>query len=774
MYSYKATVKKYYTKFLTLISAQGRYKHNFAMEKDPVCGMQVNPATSPYKYEHGGKTFSFCNPRCLERFSADPKTFLEPRKNKPCPHCTGSKNLNNTPHICPMHPEVRKLGPGSCPICGMALEAETLSVDDEKNPELIDMTRRFLVSAIFSLPLVAFSMSGMFLPGIEISPSFQFLLASPVVIWGGWPFFARGFKSVKRWQLNMFTLISIGTGVAYCYSMVTTFLSLSLPVYFEAAAVIVTLVLLGQVLELKARSRTGSAIRALLGLTPKTARIIRSNSTEEDIPLERIAIGDTLRVRPGERIPTDAIVLDGSSSVDESMISGEPIPVEKIHGDQVVGGTINGHGSLIIKAERIGAQTLLAQIIRMVTEAQRSRAKIQHVADMVSSYFVPAVVAIAVITFAVWALFGPEPQIINAMVNAVAVLIIACPCALGLATPMSITVGIGRGATTGVLVKNAEALETLEKVDTLIVDKTGTLTEGKPVISRIKNMPGWNDYDILRLVGSLEKNSEHPLAATIVGEAERKNIKLTEPQNFKYISGMGISGTVDGKQVMVGNKAFIESSGPRTEELPDTGETTVFVAVNGELASTIAISDPIKISTPEAISILRDNQIRIMILSGDNHQAVRAVANALNITEFEAEIQPAQKSAIVKRLQDEGRIVAMAGDGVNDAPAIAQANVGIAMGTGTDVAIQSAGLTLVKGDLRGITRALRLSRATMRNVRQNLFLAFFYNAMAIPIAAGVLFPFFGLLLNPMIASAAMSLSSVSVISNALLLRKARL
>ncbi|MEK6706768.1 MAG: heavy metal translocating P-type ATPase [Bdellovibrionota bacterium] len=744
------------------------------MEKDPVCGMQVNPATSPYKYEHGGKTFSFCNPRCLERFSADPKTFLEPRKNKPCPHCTGSKNLNNTPHICPMHPEVRKLGPGSCPICGMALEAETLSVDDEKNPELIDMTRRFLVSAIFSLPLVAFSMSGMFLPGIEISPSFQFLLASPVVIWGGWPFFARGFKSVKRWQLNMFTLISIGTGVAYCYSMVTTFLSLSLPVYFEAAAVIVTLVLLGQVLELKARSRTGSAIRALLGLTPKTARIIRSNSTEEDIPLERIAIGDTLRVRPGERIPTDAIVLDGSSSVDESMISGEPIPVEKIHGDQVVGGTINGHGSLIIKAERIGAQTLLAQIIRMVTEAQRSRAKIQHVADMVSSYFVPAVVAIAVITFAVWALFGPEPQIINAMVNAVAVLIIACPCALGLATPMSITVGIGRGATTGVLVKNAEALETLEKVDTLIVDKTGTLTEGKPVISRIKNMPGWNDYDILRLVGSLEKNSEHPLAATIVGEAERKNIKLTEPQNFKYISGMGISGTVDGKQVMVGNKAFIESSGPRTEELPDTGETTVFVAVNGELASTIAISDPIKISTPEAISILRDNQIRIMILSGDNHQAVRAVANALNITEFEAEIQPAQKSAIVKRLQDEGRIVAMAGDGVNDAPAIAQANVGIAMGTGTDVAIQSAGLTLVKGDLRGITRALRLSRATMRNVRQNLFLAFFYNAMAIPIAAGVLFPFFGLLLNPMIASAAMSLSSVSVISNALLLRKARL
>jgi Cu+-exporting ATPase len=681
----------------------------------------------------------------------------------------------------------------------MALEPRTVSLEDEPNPELVDMKRRFWISAVLSLPLLILAMSDM-IPGQPLQHVLpprlnnwvQLVIATPVVLWGGWPFFERGWRSIVNRSLNMFTLISIGVGAAYLYSVVATILPDIFPpsfyghggtvaVYFEAAAIITTLVLLGQVLELRARSQTSSAIKALLGLAPKTARLIRSDGREEDVSLDRVQVGDRLRIRPGEKVPVDGVVVEGATSVDESMVTGEPIPVEKSSGSKVTGGTVNATGSVIMEAQRVGSGTLLAQIVRMVSEAQRTRAPIQRLVDVVSAYFVFAVLLVAVLTFAIWALLGPEPRMAYALVNAVAVLIIACPCALGLATPMSIMVGVGRGATEGVLIKNAEALEVLEKVNTLVVDKTGTLTEGKPRLSEVVTTAETERKEILRLAASLERASEHPLAAAIVSAAENEGLRLSSTDQFRSLTGKGVIGRVDGHSVALGNIKLIEelsidaaSLRTRAEELRREGHTVMFVAVDDRAAGLVAVSDPIKPSTQEAIEILHREGIRVVMLTGDSRTTAEAVARRLKIDRVEAEVLPEQKSEVIKRLQAEGRTVGMAGDGVNDAPALAQAHVGIAMGTGTDVAIESAHVTLVKGDLRGIAKASRLSRATMRNIRQNLFFAFVYNTLGVPIAAGVLYPYFGLLLSPIIASAAMTFSSVSVITNALRLRRARL
>jgi Cu+-exporting ATPase len=681
----------------------------------------------------------------------------------------------------------------------MALEPRTVTLEEEANPELVDMTRRFWISALLTAPIAFFAMSDL-IPGqpvqrllsFELLNWLQLALATPVVLWGGWPFFQRGWASIVNRSLNMFTLIAIGVGTAYVYSLIATLFPALFPAsfrghggevgaYFDAAAVITTLVLLGQVLELRARSRTSSAIKALLGLAPKTARLIRDDGSEEDVPLDRVKPGDRLRVRPGEKVPVDGVVLEGATSVDESMVTGEPIPVEKIKGAKVTGGTVNGTGSFVMRAERVGSDTLLAQIVRMVSEAQRSRAPIQKLADIVAGYFVPAVVLIAIITFVVWSIAGPEPRMAYALLNAVAVLIIACPCALGLATPMSIMVGTGRGATAGVLIKNAEALEILEKVDTLIVDKTGTLTEGKPRLTSVLSVNEGDESEVLRLAASLERGSEHPLATAIVSGAQTKGLKLSEAQNFRSITGKGIIGTVDGRKVALGNRKLLDDLSvsskdlqERAEKLRHDGQTVMFVVIGDTVAGLLGVSDPIKPSTPEAIRLLHEDGVRIVMLTGDSRTTAEAVARKLGIDELQAEVLPEQKVDVVKRLQAQGCVVAMAGDGINDAPALAQAQVGVAMGTGTDVAMESAGVTLVKGDLRGIAKARRLSRGTMRNIRQNLFFAFVYNVLGVPIAAGALYPFFGLLLSPVIASAAMTFSSVSVVSNALRLNKLRL
>jgi Cu+-exporting ATPase len=694
-----------------------------------------------------------------------------------------------------MHPEVVRAEPDVCPICGMALEPRVITSEEESNPELVDMTRRFRISLVLTLPVLLLAMSEM-LPGRLVQQALsarvltwlQFAFATPVVLWGGWPFFQRGWLSIVNRSLNMFTLIAIGTGTAYVYSVIATLFPDFFPasfrahdgqvaVYFEAAAVITTLVLLGQVLELRARSQTSSAIKMLLGLAPKTARVLRDDGTEEDVSLEHVQPGERLRVRPGEKVPVDGIVLEGTSAIDESMVTGEPIPVEKTPGLRVTGGTVNGTGGFVMRAERVGSATLLAQIVRMVSEAQRSRAPIQRLADVVSSYFVPIVVFFAILTFIFWGLFGPEPQMAYALVNAVAVLIIACPCALGLATPMSIMVGTGRGATVGVLIKNAEALEVLEKVDTLVMDKTGTLTEGKPQLVSVIAAPTSDELELLRLAASLEQGSEHPLAAAIVAGARAKDLQLSGAESFRSITGKGVIGAVDGRTVALGNRKLFEelavdlhSLAGQAEELRRDGQTVMFVAIDNRPAGLLGVADPIKESTYEAVRLLREDGIRLVMLTGDSRTTAEAVARKLGIDAVEAEVLPEQKSTVVKQLQTMGCVVAMAGDGVNDAPALAQAQVGIAMGTGTDVAMESAGVTLVKGDLRGIARARRLSRATMRNIRQNLFFAFVYNILGVPIAAGVLYPVFGLLLSPMIASAAMTFSSVSVISNALRLR----
>jgi Cu+-exporting ATPase len=742
--------------------------------KDPICGMDVNPATAAGSDIHDGQTYYFCSAHCLAEFRADPARHIQPPPPAPPPADTSAW------YTCPMHPEIRQRGPGACPKCGMALEPEVASGTEDENPELGQMTRRFWVSLGLSIPTLAIAMLD-----VKGLAWLQFVLATPVVLWGGWPFFQRGWASIVHRSLNMFTLIAIGTGVAYVYSVVATLAPQIFPesfrahnggvsVYFEAAAVITTLVLLGQVLELRARSKTSSAIKALLGLAPKTARVIHEDGTEADAPLEQVKPGDRLRVRPGERLPVDGVVLEGASAVDESMVTGEPIPVEKKTGDHVTGGTVNATGGFVMRAERVGSDTLLAQIVRMVSEAQRSRAPIQRLADVVSSWFVPAVLVAAVITFVVWAWLGPEPKFAYAIVNAVAVLIIACPCALGLATPMSIMVGTGRGARAGVLIKNAEALEILEKVDTLLVDKTGTLTEGKP---KLVTVVPENESEMLRLAASLERASEHPLAAAISGGAEQRGLKLSSVSDFHSLTGKGVAGTIDGRKIMIGNQQLgIDSSkfDQRAESLRQDGQTVVFVAIDGQVAGLLGVADPIKESTTEAIRLLREDGIKIVMVTGDSKTTAAAVARKLGIADVEAEVLPDRKREVVQRFQQQGRIVAMAGDGVNDAPALAQAQVGIAMGSGTDVAIKSAGITLIKGDLRGIVKARRLSRATMRNIRQNLFFAFIYNALGVPFAAGALFPVFGLLLNPMVASAAMSLSSVSVISNALRLRKVTL
>ena len=769
--------------------------------------MDVVPETAAGSLDHDGHTYFFCSRHCVERFRADPARFLA--EEAPIPAHVVSLGAVSQPaaapraappagttYTCPMHPEIVSDRPGSCPICGMALEPRTLSEDADVDPELVDMSRRFWISFVLTIPLLLLSMAEM-VPGLGRSSLLsgralvwiQLALATPVVVWGGVPFFERGWASLVHRKLNMFTLIALGTGAAFVFSAIAALAPAVFPasfrdhngevaVYFEPAAVIVTLVLLGQVLELRARRQTGSAIRSLLGLAPKTARRLHADGREQDIPLEQVVAGDRLRVRPGERIPVDGIVVEGTSAVDESMISGEPIPVEKGPGARVIGGTVNGTGGLVMRAERVGAETVLAQIVRMVSEARRTRAPIQRLADLVSSYFVPGVVLIAVITFLAWGLFGPEPRMAHGLVNAVAVLIIACPCALGLATPMSIMVGTGRGAAAGVLVKNAEALEILERVDTLVVDKTGTLTEGKPRVVSIVPAPGQDESQLLQVAASLEQASEHPLAAALVRAAREKGLNLSSVQAFQSRTGRGALGQVDGRTVAIGNQALLAelgaSPGPlgeRADDLRRDGQTVVFVLIDGRPAGLLGIADPIKESAADAVNDLRKEGLRLIILTGDSRATAEAVARRLGVDEVRAEVLPDQKSEEVKRLQAQGRVVAMAGDGINDAPALAQAQVGIAMGTGTDVAMESAGVTLIKGDLRGIVRARRLSRATMQNIRQNLAFAFLYNALGVPIAAGVLYPWFGILLSPMIASLAMTLSSVSVILNALRLRK---
>jgi Cu+-exporting ATPase len=770
---------------------------------DPVCGMTVSPKTAAGSFEYKGQTYYFCSTHCFATFQNTPKVFL----NKPAaPMMVQPVGIQRTQlsrrtatYTCPMHPEIVRDAPGNCPICGMALERRTVSLEEEDNPELMQMTRRFWVCVILSIPLLVVGMSEL-IPGaplenilpMNVRGWIELALATPVVLWGAWPFFVRAWQSLVNRSLNMFSLIGVGVGVAYLFSVIAKLFpeifphsfrdaSGNVPVYFEAAAVITTLVLLGQVLELRARSRTGVAIKALLGLAPKTARRIRPDGTDEDVALERVKPGDRLRVRPGEKIPVDGIVIEGGSAVDESMISGEPIPVEKQAGDRVIGAAVNGTGSFVMQAERVGAETLLAQIVQMVADAQRSRAPIQKLADLVSAYFVPAVFGISVFSVVVWCVWGAEPRMAHGVVNAVAVLIIACPCALGLATPMSIMVASGKGAETGVLFKNAEAIEVLRQIDTLVVDKTGTLTEGKPKLVSLIALPGFDEQALLGLAATLERSSEHPLAAAIVAEAAARGIEQADTKDFTSLTGKGIQGEVNGHQVSLGNQALaaelnidIERLIARAEALRADSETVLFVGIDGTAAGLIGIADPIKATSADAVKQLHAEKVRIVMLTGDSETTARAVAAKLQIDEVVAEVQPNQKAEVVKRLQEEGRKVAMAGDGINDAPALAQADVGIAMGTGADVAMESAAVTLVKGDLRGIVRAIRLSRATLKNIKQNLFFAFVYNALGVPVAAGLLYPFFGVLLSPMIAAAAMSFSSVSVIANALRLRKARI
>jgi Cu+-exporting ATPase len=764
-----------------------------APARDPVCGMGVDPATARYRELHDGTVYGFCSERCRAKFAAEPLKYLEPEPTAPDEAAPG------VIYTCPMHPEIRQPMPGYCPICGMALEPEGVVEEVRVSPELALMQRRFWAGAAFAVPLVILDM-GAHLPGLDLhrfvpprmAVWLEFLLASPVVLWCAWPFFERGWASLKSRHLNMFTLIALGVGVAYAYSVAATVApglfppavrgeGGVVPVYYEAAAVITVLVLLGQVLELRARAQTGGAIRALLNLAPKLAHRIRENGEEDDVPLAQVQVGDRLRVRPGEAVPVDGTVVEGRSAVDESMVTGEALPVEKAPGDTVIGGTINGRGSFVMRADKVGADTMLARIVQMVAEAQRSRALIQRLADTVSGYFVPAVIAVAVLAFAGWTMWGPPPAIAYALVAAVSVVIIACPCALGLATPMSIMVGVGKGATAGVLIKNAEALERMEKVDTLVVDKTGTLTEGKPRVVALVAAPGFEETEVLSLVASLERSSEHPLAAAIVAAARERGVPLQDAHAFQSVTGQGVTGTVAGRTVVLGNRVLLGGLGidtaeldRRAEELRGEGGTAMLVAIDGRSAGVIAVADPIKPSTPSALAALRADGIRIVMLTGDNRTTAMVVAAKLGITQVEAEVLPEQKSAVVHRLREQGHVVAMAGDGVNDAPALAAADVGIAMGTGTDVAIESAGITLVKGDLAGIVRARALSRATMRNIRQNLVLAFVYNTLGVPIAAGVLYPAFGLLLNPMVAAVAMSLSSVSVVGNALRLRFVRL
>jgi Cu+-exporting ATPase len=747
--------------------------------------MTVDPAKAAASYEYGGKKWYFCCQHCLEKFRSDPQKFTG---EKP----VAAPVIAGTDYTCPMHPEVVRSGPGACPICGMALEPAVATLDDGENPELADMGRRLWVSAILTAPILAMAMGAMAAHwlGGRAAVWIEFLLATPVVLWGGWPFFERAWASVVHRSPNMFTLIAMGTGTAYVYSVAAALFPGVFPdsfrghggevaVYFEPAAVITTLVLLGQVLELRARGQTSSALRALLGLAAKTARIVRANGDEEDIALEHVKPGDQLRVRPGEKVPVDGVVVEGSGVVDESMVTGEPVPVEKLAGGKVTGATINTTGSFVMRAERVGRDTLLAQIVRMVGEAQRSRAPIQQIADRVAGYFVPAVILAAVITFAAWGIAGPEPRMAYALVNAVAVLIVACPCALGLATPMSVMVGTGRGATAGVLIRNAKALEILEKVDTVVIDKTGTLTEGKPRVVSVEAEQ--NDGDVVRFAASLERASEHPLAGAVIRCAEERGLAIPRADDFRSLAGRGVLGTVEGRAVVVGAAKLLGEMqidagafAARPEELRADGQTVIFVAVDGRVAGILGIADPIKPSTAGAIKFLREDGVRVVMLTGDSRTTAESVARKLGIDEVEAEVLPGGKAEVIKRLQREGRIVAMAGDGINDAPALAAAQVGIAMGTGTDVAMESAGITLVRGDLGGIVRARRLSRATMRNIRQNLFFAFVYNSVGVPVAAGVLYPFFGLLLSPTIASAAMTFSSVSVITNALRLRQAEL
>ena len=763
---------------------------------DPVCDMTVDPETAAGSFEYKGTNYYFCSKHCVQRFQEEPEKYLNKTAQiAPLQPIGITRQRLAQKYTCPMHPEIVRDGPGSCPICGMALEPLTASLEEETNPELADMSRRFWIAVVLSIPVFALGMSDL-IPGQPLQKIIpmstlawvQLVLATPVVLWAGWPFFVRAWQSVVNRSLNMFTLIGLGVGVGYLFSLIAVIVpgvfpesfrdhEGNVPVYFEAAAVIVTLVLLGQVLELRARSRTGAAIKALLGLAPKTARRVSKNELEEDVPLDEVRVGDHLRVRPGEKVPVDGVVLDGSSAVDESMITGEPIPVEKRQGDRLVGATVNGTGSFVMRAERVGSETLLAQIVQMVAEAQRSRARIQKLADVVSSYFVPAVVVIAVITFIIWSIWGPEPRMAHGLVNAVAVLIIACPCALGLATPMSIMVATGKAALNGVLFKNAEAIEVMRTVDTLVVDKTGTLTEGKPKLESVVALDEFDEETILRLAGSLERSSEHPLAAAIFSGARDRGVELVEATTFESLTGKGVTGEVDGHRVALGNRALLDDLelnpaelAGQAETLRASGQTIMFLVVDGKPAGFIGVADPIKETTPNAVKQLHAEGIRIVMLTGDSQTTAEAVARKLDIDEVVAEVLPDQKVEVIKRFQNEGRVVAMAGDGINDAPALAQAHVGIAMGTGTDVAMKSADVTLVKGDLSGIVKARSLSRATMRNIKQNLFFAFIYNTLGVPIAAGVLYPFFGILLSPMIAAAAMSFSSVSVIGNALRLR----
>jgi len=759
---------------------------------DPVCGMSVNRAAARHLSKHAGERFYFCSARCKEKFDAAPETFLEGRPT-PEPMPAG------TVYTCPMHPEIEQVGPGDCPICGMALEPKGVPQGDEgPNPELVDFTRRFWIGAALTIPVVLLAMGGYVgMPirdwtGERLAHWLELVLATPVILWAGWPFLVRGWKSFRTLNLNMFSLIGMGVFAAWIFSTVAVIAPGLFPagfrdaegnvgIYFEAGAVIVVLVLLGQILELRARERTGSAIRALLDLAAKSARVIRDDGTEDEVPLEEVQIGDRLRVRPGDKVPVDGEVVEGRSSVDESMLTGEPVPVEKVAGDPVTGATINGTGSLIIEARRVGKDTMLAQIVEMVAAAQRSRAPIQKLADAVAGYFVPAVIGVAILSFIGWAIWGPEPALAYGLVSAIAVLIIACPCALGLATPMSIMTATGRGAQAGVLIKNAEALEAFEKVDTLIVDKTGTLTVGKPALSAVLPEAGHDEAEILRLAASLERGSEHPLAEAIVRGAEARGLTLANAEAFEAMTGMGVTGVVDGKSVALGNAKMLAQLGVEAPEATaaanarrDEGETVMFVVVDSAVAGLVGVADPVKETTPQALKDLHALGFRIVMATGDNERTARAIAGRLGIDDIRADVLPEDKARIIRELQAEGRKVAMAGDGVNDAPALAQADVGIAMGTGADVAIESAGFTLVKGDLGGIVRARRLSLATMRNIRQNLFFAMIYNTAGVPVAAGVLFPFFGLLLSPMFAAAAMSLSSVSVIGNALRLRAVRL
>jgi len=760
---------------------------------DPVCGMAVDPHKTPHRAEHGGHPYYFCSARCREKFVQDPARYL--RSGVAAPPVPSVPE--GTIYTCPMHPEIRQIGPGSCPICGMALEPVLATAETGPNEELIDMTRRFRIGLALSVPVVALEMGGHFLGldhviGRTASNWLQLLFATPVVLWAGWPFFVRGWRSVVTRNLNMFTLIAMGTGVAWLYSVVATIAPALFPaafrapdgsvaVYFEAAAVITVLVLLGQVLELRARQTTSGAIRALLDLAPKTARRLTDDGGEEEVDLSAVAVGDRLRVRPGERVPVDGIVIEGRGAVDESMVTGESMPVTKEAGDRLLGGTMNQSGGLVMLAEKVGRDTLLQRIVQLVAEAQRSRAPIQRLADQVSGYFVPTVIAVAVLAFAAWATFGPEPRFSFGLVAAVTVLIIACPCALGLATPMSIMVAVGRGAQAGVLIRDAEALERMEKVDTVVVDKTGTLTEGRPAVTTIVPAEGFDETEILKLAASVERASEHPLAKAIVRAAEERELKLAPVADFDSPTGKGAIGNVGGRRVLIGNAAFLSEEGVATaplsiaaEDLREDGATAIFIAVDGRLAGAFGIADPIKPTSADFLAALRKENMRVVMLTGDNRTTAEAVARRLGITEVEAEVLPERKSDVVKRLREEQRVVAMAGDGVNDAPALAAADIGIAMGTGTDIAMESAGVTLIKGDLAGILKARRLSAATMANIRQNLFFAFVYNAAGVPIAAGVLYPVFGLLLSPIIAAAAMALSSVSVIANALRLRSLRL